>query len=377
MARTIALPAFAAALFAARGLAQGPACLSDEFDNPTTLTNWTRIEQAESWPNDPLQTWNIDASTPGAMTMIPHTVTWYQNYRGPLVFKPVTGDFAITTSVRATARNGVSVPSAQFSLAGLMLRTPRAITPATWTSGGENYVFLSTGYGFANPARFQYEVKTTIDGDSQLVLSDAPGPETVLQLVKIGPHVICLRQPLGGSWVVHARYRRDDMPATLQAGLVSYTDWQKVSIFDPFVHNTSTLRPPLAPGVIDPNPFVPFNPDLRAEFRYARFATPAVPAPLIGADLSNPAAVSDAQLLMFLGAALNIVGVCNTCPADLNGDGFVDDADFVLFANAYNILDCTDASMPPGCAADLNADTFVDDADFVFFAVAYNELLCP
>lgn len=88
MARTFALPAFAAALFAARGLAQGPACLSDEFDNPATLSSWTRIEQAESWPNDPLQIWNINASTPGAMTMIPHTVTWYQNYRGPLVFKP-------------------------------------------------------------------------------------------------------------------------------------------------------------------------------------------------------------------------------------------------------------------------------------------------
>ncbi|HEX8876904.1 MAG TPA: hypothetical protein VF777_09160 [Phycisphaerales bacterium] len=357
--------------------AANPACLSDEFDNPATHTNWTRIEQAESWPNDPLQTWNINTATPGSMTMIPHTVTWYQNYRGPLVFKPVTGDFAITASVRATARDGVSVPSAQFSLAGLMLRTPRAITPATWTPGGENYVFLSTGYGFANPARFQYEVKTTIDGDSQLILSDAPGPETVLQLVKIGPHVICLRQPLGGQWVVHARYRRDDMPATVQAGLVSYTDWQKVSIFDPFLHNTSTLHPPLASGVVDPNPFVPFNPDLRAEFRYARFAAPVVPAALVGADLSNPAAVSDAELLAFLGGALNVVGSCSTCPADLNGDGFVDDADFVLFASAYNTLDCADPAMLPGCPADLNVDAFVDDADFVLFAGAYNELLCP
>jgi hypothetical protein len=375
MARTLAFPALVAALFAARGLAQGPACLTDEFDNAATLTNWTRIEQAESWPNDPLQTWNINTATPGSMTMIPHTVTWFRDYRGPLVFKPVTGDFAITASVRATGRDGVSVPSSQFSLAGLMLRTPRSITPATWTPGGENYVFLSTGYGFANPARFQYEVKTTIDGDSQLVLSDAPGPESVMQVVRIGPHIICLRQPLGGAWVVHARYRRDDMPATVQAGLFAYTDWQKVSIFDPFVHNTSTLHPPL--GVVDPNPFVPFNPDLRAEFRYARFAAPVVPAALVGADLSNPAAVSDAELIAFLGASLNAVGTCNNCPADLNGDGFVDDADFVLFANAYNILDCADAAMPPGCAADLNADAFVDDADFVLFATAYNELLCP
>jgi hypothetical protein len=28
------------------------------------------------------------------------------------------------------------------------------------------------------------------------------------------------------------------------------------------------------------------------------------------------------------------------CPADLTGDAFVDDADFVLFASAYNALVC-------------------------------------
>lgn len=65
------------------------------------------------------------------------------------------------------------------------------------------------------------------------------------------------------------------------------------------------------------------------------------------------------------------------CIGDLNGDNVVDDADFVIFASAYNILDCTDPLMPPGCPADLNNDGFVDDADFVLFAAAYNELLCP
>lgn len=65
------------------------------------------------------------------------------------------------------------------------------------------------------------------------------------------------------------------------------------------------------------------------------------------------------------------------CPADLNGDGFVEDSDFVLFAEAYNILDCADPAMSPGCPADLNSDGYVDDFDFVVFAAAYNELLCP
>lgn len=64
------------------------------------------------------------------------------------------------------------------------------------------------------------------------------------------------------------------------------------------------------------------------------------------------------------------------CPADLNADGFVDDADFTLFVPAYNLLDCADPAMPALCPADLNSDAFVDDADFVLFVVAYNELIC-
>ncbi|MBY0112944.1 MAG: hypothetical protein K2Y21_08990 [Phycisphaerales bacterium] len=65
------------------------------------------------------------------------------------------------------------------------------------------------------------------------------------------------------------------------------------------------------------------------------------------------------------------------CPADLNSDNQVDDADFVIFAAAYNTLDCADPVMAAGCPADLNIDGFVDDADFVTFATAYNELVCP
>jgi len=67
----------------------------------------------------------------------------------------------------------------------------------------------------------------------------------------------------------------------------------------------------------------------------------------------------------------------NTCPADINNDGFVDDADFVFFVAAYNILDCADPSMPSGCPADINNDGVVDDADFTIFVAGYNDLVCP
>lgn len=65
------------------------------------------------------------------------------------------------------------------------------------------------------------------------------------------------------------------------------------------------------------------------------------------------------------------------CSGDLNNDGEVNDADFTLFAAAYNLLACADPAMPAGCPADLNRDTFVDDADFTLFAAGYDALLCP
>ena len=66
------------------------------------------------------------------------------------------------------------------------------------------------------------------------------------------------------------------------------------------------------------------------------------------------------------------------CVGDLNGDGLVDDDDFVIFAAAYNALICpTNPGLYSCCPADFNGDGFVDDADFVLFAGAYNDLLCP
>lgn len=65
------------------------------------------------------------------------------------------------------------------------------------------------------------------------------------------------------------------------------------------------------------------------------------------------------------------------CKADLNGDTVVDDTDFVIFSDAYQILLCSDAAMPPGCPADIVRDGVVDDTDFVVFARAYEALVCP
>jgi len=279
------------------------AVLDDDFSNAATLANWQRVEQVEGWNISQLQTWDINASQPGRMVMIPHTVTWYQNYRGPMAFKEVTGNFIFTTEIHVSDRDDVgdsdadNVPDgASFSLGGVMIRSPRNITdPSQWTPGGEDYVFLSLGYG-STGSDFQFEVKTTDNSNSNLVLTTAGSDTATLRLVRIGNVVVTLRKLPGQDWVVHSRYRRNDFPETMQLGLVTYSDYGKVSSFDPFYHNGHAL---ISGQVVDPTPGVPYRPDLVAGFEYARFARPVVPANLTGLDLFTQA--SDAQLLSFLG----------------------------------------------------------------------------
>ena len=77
------------------------------------------------------------------------------------------------------------------------------------------------------------------------------------------------------------------------------------------------------------------------------------------------------------GSATSTSAQVKVCWADLNCDSQVDDQDFVIFASAYNALECSDPNMPPRCPSDLNFDGFVDDMDFTIFAVAYDSLTCP
>ena len=279
--------------------------LSDEFDAAHTITNWQRLYQVEGWGNDVLETLDINTSRPGQLLMRPYTSTWYAEFRGELTFKLVTGDFVITTYVEPRNRAGTGPPNSHYSLAGIMLRTPRAITNGSpWVAGGENYVFFSLGAA-GNPGTYQYETKTTVNSLSNL--ETPPGPSrAAIQIARIGPHLILLRQNEGGVWAVQRRIYRPDFPPTLQTGLTVYTDWLVCESVGYQYHNQLVLTN----GLRLPNDAVlsGCNPDLVAAFDFVRYARPQVPTALLGADLSNGGAVSDAQLLSFLGEPHNIPG---------------------------------------------------------------------
>ncbi|WP_197997296.1 putative Ig domain-containing protein [Gimesia panareensis] len=291
--------------------------LSDDFENAATLTDWQRIYQTEGWSSDQLETWDINQSQPGRMVLMPYTTVWYQDYRGPMVYKEITGDFVVTTQVHISDRDEIGdsdlddVPNgSQYSLGGLMIRTPRDITnpEVDWSPGshqndgtnnGENYVFFSLGWG-SSGNQFQTETKTTRNSSSPLVLQNRGDNSVInLQIARIGDSVYTLFQIPGEDWGLNNRYHRPDLPDTLQVGMVAYTDWTKANDYDPFYLNNNALHP----GGYDPTPFEDFQPDLVAGFDFIQFDRPEIPPDLQGLDLRTQ--TTDQQLLSFLGDNVN------------------------------------------------------------------------
>ncbi len=265
------------------------AAMSDDFEDAATLSDWQRINVVEGWNADQLEGFDIDTTRSGWMTMMPYSSSWYENWRGVLAFKEVTSDsFAITVSVHTENRAGDSAPGQIYSLAGIMVREPRAITDPTtqWASGGENYVFLSTGAA-DTPGTYQFEVKTTINSVSVLEIDNAPSSNALIQVARLGEYVIMLRKPGNDPWEVHRRYHRPDFGPTLQAGLTCYTDWNTVSGIDPYTHNQTVYD-------------MTGTPDLVAQFDYVHYDDVVLPAELVGVDLTD-GIVTDSELLAFLG----------------------------------------------------------------------------
>ena len=278
--------------------------LNDEFTNAATLqANWLNINDTEGWNAEHLEVHDINTSSPGHLYMMPWTSSWFQDWRGTLLHKMVENDFVMTTEVTATNRAGNSFPGAEFSLAGIMIRTPRnfpngAQGPGGWTAGGENYIFLATGNATGNNGP-HFEVKTTENSVSDLQITPISTSQNVrIRLARIDTAIIVLFRLSGQNWQVHQRYGRDDFPALMQIGLVTYTDWDKVFTYTPLFHNSHVLNDSLNP---DPssNPGLPFDPDLIGQFDFVRFDSVTVPPPLQGVDLVNVASNND--LLSFLG----------------------------------------------------------------------------
>jgi len=187
------------------------------------------------------------------MRMMPYTSAWYDDLRGVLAYKEVTGDFIVTSRMEIGSRADITqAPNRQYSLGGLLMHSPRGITSAAptpyttesvpvgsngsdWQPDTDNYVFLS--YGSAgNPGTWQYEVKTTVNGNTELYFDNSGVPDShivELQMARVGNTVLVMRRHPGGNWIVENRYpnAEHDLPIledTMQVGITAYTDWENI-----------------------------------------------------------------------------------------------------------------------------------------------------
>ena len=263
------------------------ASLSDAFDTSATLDEWQRLNVAEAGFPDTLKTVDVDETSPGALFMEPWTTAWYGDFRGPLLFKEVAGDFVVTARVRASGHDD-EVPQRTYSLVGLAARTPRAITVETWVPGGEDYVFINVGAG-DQPGRYQLETKTTVKSRSTLTLKSVPIGWVEVRIVRVGNAMLMLFRPDGATWQLSSVFDRDDMPPNLQVGTMVYTDWEGMVDFhaDPAAYNRLVLKDR--------------HPDLLASVDFIRFARPEVPPALLGRDLANPLEATADELVSAFG----------------------------------------------------------------------------
>lgn len=186
-----------------------PMGLGDELNDPCTLSQW------ELGPGTQVDTWDIDTTTPGHLTVTPGRGLWNDNAKAWLVFKEVVGDFVVVTHVTVEGLEGAGTePSAPFNSAGLMARRPPL--PG---NDAESWVMFDLG---RQQSFFGTEAKTTIEGDSSLYLSSGAGAGR-LSLCRVGEKIFLSRNldADGDAWTRTQTFVRSDLPVTLQVGMVA------------------------------------------------------------------------------------------------------------------------------------------------------------
>lgn len=215
--------------------------LSDELDDPATLSRWRQWHEVQGGePRHDLL--DLAERTPGMLTLRPKAGGWYGRHAGPFLYKMVSGDFRVETWVSAAKLgNPDAPPDQQFNSAGLIARDPET------GAGHDDWVMVNTGRQLG--ALVGSEGKTTVGSQSTLELVEGSFRGR-LRLCRVGGVIVLARMLEGETaWRVIHRYERGDLPRDLQVGMVA-TAW-----------NTAEQEPDLA-GV----------PDVEATFDYVRFA---------------------------------------------------------------------------------------------------------
>ncbi|MEO1193561.1 MAG: hypothetical protein AAFY02_17510 [Pseudomonadota bacterium] len=196
--------------------------LSTGFDEPASLAAWS-----EHLPEGFTRKWQEPRVEDGRLVLEPVSSGWFEDNQAGHLYHQVNGDFIATTRIEVVGTEA-ALPQTAFSLAGLFIRAPRALSAATWTPGQENWLFFSIGTA-APPGEPHYELKTTTNSLSTLQILPAPTGPVELRIARHGELFTLLARPQGQEWSVIEQIIRPDLPLVLNVGLTAYADYGSVA----------------------------------------------------------------------------------------------------------------------------------------------------
>lgn len=162
-----------------------------------------------SWAVHNVERVDIDVAG-GQLRLAPHAnQVWLNGKEGALVYKLVTGDFKVTTTVHARLTANLTKPLDHgFQVGGLMVRN-QDFPPA-------NLVFVNAGLGTMDELAVLHE--STKNGSS--MSDESPfGADAQLRICRTGStFTLYKRSPGDTTWVEDFQVTRDDLPMILQVG---------------------------------------------------------------------------------------------------------------------------------------------------------------
>lgn len=184
------------------------AALSDDFQG-ATLNGWTVLRP---------ELVAITVAQGNLAVRATAQSLWFNASQGPLVHKSVTGDFKVTSRVRARrSSNDTLPPAANIHLGGIMVRNP--------AGPQENHLFVVTGRD--DQGELSVETKTTTNGASVYTNPVWPSGDAEVRICRLASTFrLYKREITGGAWTPAATFERADMPAAVQVGAAIYANTQ-------------------------------------------------------------------------------------------------------------------------------------------------------
>ncbi|VAW49219.1 hypothetical protein MNBD_GAMMA03-826, partial [hydrothermal vent metagenome] len=163
----------------------------------------------------------------GLLTVVPEVFNqngWFEDEYGPLVYQPVTGNFAVAIHLRVSQTVDVNLPpDVGFNAGGFVIRDA-----AGNHNNDENWVMYNMGGQGQNGVTYSREMKKTVNSTSNLFLTEQIGMEEFMLACRVGDlFYFYYWADIIGDWRQETFYNQFDVDGTLT------TTWRNSSSVTP------------------------------------------------------------------------------------------------------------------------------------------------